>query len=250
MSTGGYQACFPAKDRFDNLLVFSFLNSFHTFIQNLDRFAKQDCFAEQDSYPEPFQNRFIHKPTQPKHAQQEIVIEPLFNIFRMKIVLLLNICISFFLYSNAQHRIPFCRAVENGNFKKVERLVKKESRKVKRGIAFDNGPGSRMQVSLMEGLDSLTAWLSGMSCVEDAFWDKCETKIGIYPGWSVIGVRFRVDGKIQEKCFHFQEGTTGTINIFGWRPRISRMRNLLIYKRMYDCPGFIVRQRESCSGNR
>ena len=114
---------------------------------------------------------------------------------------------------------------------------------------FYNGPGSGMQISHVEGLDSLTEWLSEMPCVEDAFWDKCQHKPAIYPGWSIIGVKFRSKGQVLEKCFHFQEGTTGTINIFGWRPHVLRMRNLLIYKRMFDCPGFIIRQREVCSGN-
>jgi len=160
----------------------------------------------------------------------------------------------FFLASGtsalAQDNNHFCKAVEKGNFNKVERLIKKESRKVKKGISFYNGPGSGMLVSHVTGLDSLTSWLAEKPCVEDAFWDKCQVKISIYPGWSVIGAKFIVNGKIQEKCFHFQEGTTGTINIFGWRPHVLRTRNLLIYKRMYDCPGFIIRQREVCSGNR
>lgn len=140
----------------------------------------------------------------------------------------------------------FCRAVQNGNYRKVERIIKHEARKYRHGVEYDNGPGSGMQVTHTPGLDSLTSWLQQMPCVKDAFWDKCSKKCAIYPGWASIGVLFDQEGQTIAKCFHFQLGTTGSLYLFGWRPHILPMKDHLLYKKMRDCPGFIDRERRKC----
>lgn len=146
--------------------------------------------------------------------------------------------------SYGQDNSSFCRVVEKEKFGKVERIIKRmikeipESRDYTDTLSFE----PRMD----ENVESLTQWFKGFSCVEDAFQDKCQNKISIYPGWSIIGVKFRTRSGLVEKCFSIQLGTTGTINLFGWRPKIGRMKNKLVYKRMYDCPGFIVEQKRNC----
>jgi len=95
-------------------------------------------------------------------------------------------------------------------------------------------------------LDTLTRWLKNMPCVEDAVRDKCQQKELIYPGSSSVGVKFKTSEGIVEKCFWIQEGTTGNVNIFGWKPHIFKSRNILRYKKMYDCKGFIELQRQNC----
>ncbi len=149
-------------------------------------------------------------------------------------------------YSSAQSDIAFCKAVRHGNYQKVERIIKHETRKYRHGIEYDNGPGSGIQVTHTPGLDSLTAWLQNLPCVKDACWDKCSYKCAIYPGWASIGVLFDQNGQTIAKCFTFQLGSTGTIRIFGWRPHVLPMKDLLLYKRMRDCPGFIEREKKKC----
>ena len=146
----------------------------------------------------------------------------------------------------AQENCSFCKAVGNERFNKVERLIRKEVRKHRDGISFYNGPGSGMLVSHVTGIDSITRWLSGKPCVQAAAWDKCVAKISIYPGGSVIGVIFKTRSGEVEKCFKLQEGTTGTLHIFGWRPQVFRAKNLLLYKKMYDCEGFTIQQIIHC----
>lgn len=153
-----------------------------------------------------------------------------------------------FLFNSAfsQDNCIFCRAVENKNFNKTERIFKREIKKYKHGIKYDNGPGSGIQISHVAGLDSLTAWLKNKPCVADAYWDRCQSKIAIYPGWSSIGVKFKTKSGEIEKCFYIQEGTLGITDIFGWRPHVFKTRNILVYKKMYDCLGFIEQQKKEC----
>jgi len=140
----------------------------------------------------------------------------------------------------------FCKAVEKGNFKKAERIFKRQVKKRKGGTAYYNGPGSGYQITHFYNLDTLTMWLKNMPCVEDAVWDKCQQKEMIYPGSSSVGVKFNTKKGIVEKCFWIQEGTTGNVNIFGWKPHIFKSRDILRYKKMYDCKGFTELQRKNC----
>ncbi len=148
--------------------------------------------------------------------------------------------------SFCQNGTTFCKAVEKMNFKKVERQVKKVIHKNKVRRTYFNGETSRNQIILSSCLDSMTNWFKKQDCVEDAFWDKCQTKAAIYPGWSSIGVKFRTKKGIIEKCFLIQEGTTGQINFIGWKPKIFKPKKILVYKKMYDCEKFIEQQKMSC----
>ena len=103
-----------------------------------------------------------------------------------------------------------------------------------------------MQINHQYTIDTLTMWLKNKSCIEDAFGDKCQTKISIYPGWAIIGAIFKTKKGMLEKCFYIQEGTTGSIQLFKWRFPFFKMKNKLIYKKMYDQPGFIEQQKKNC----
>jgi hypothetical protein len=146
----------------------------------------------------------------------------------------------------AQRSNSFCKAVENANFNKTERIFKREIKKWKHGVKYDNGPGSGIQINHTPGLDSLTNWLKDKRCVEDAYWDKCQLKELLYPGRASIGAKFKTRNGIVEKCFYIQEGTLGQISIFGWRPHVRKARNILVYKKKYDCAGFIEKQEKEC----
>lgn len=97
--------------------------------------------------------------------------------------------------------------------------------------------------------DSIINELQRLECVDDVFWDKCQAKALLYPGKSAIGVRCKTNTGIVEKCFIIQEGTTGQINIFGWRPKIFKSKQKLKYKGTYDCEGFVEDQKKNCQIN-
>jgi hypothetical protein len=169
-----------------------------------------------------------------------------FNLQEMKISI--SVILFFFLLNPAhpQKNCSFCNSVENGNFNKAERIFKREIKKYRYGTKYDNGPGSGIQTKYTSSFDSLTNWLKYKRCVEDAYWDKCQIKEDIYPGWSSIGVKFKTSNGTFEKCFYIQEGTLGQIYFFGWRPKVFKARNILVYKKMYDCSGFIEQQKKEC----
>jgi hypothetical protein len=154
----------------------------------------------------------------------------------------------FFVLQNAfsQDEKAFCKAGYNMNFKKTERILHKVIKENRKGQVFFNGARSGYQTNLAPSLDSITNWLKRQECVEDAFRDKCQMKEAIYPGYSSIGVKFKTKNGMIEKCFLIQEGTTGQINIFGWKPKIFKSKTILVYKKMYDCGNFIEQQRINC----
>ncbi len=146
----------------------------------------------------------------------------------------------------AQSHSKCCKAIENENFKKVERLLQQQVRHHKNGQRYYNGEGSGYQTNFTPALDSITNWFKNQNCVVDAYWNKCQNKIAIYPGWSVIGVKFKTKKGIVEKCYSIQQGTTGKINLLGWRPKLFKTKNKLVYKKSYDCEGFIELQKLNC----
>jgi hypothetical protein len=91
----------------------------------------------------------------------------------------------------AQSNTKLCKATEKEHFKKIQRLLKQQVRHHKNGQRYYNGEGSGYQTNFTPALDSITNWFKNQSCVVDAYWDRCESKIAIYPGWSVIGVKFK-----------------------------------------------------------
>ncbi|MFT3682057.1 MAG: hypothetical protein QM791_17410 [Ferruginibacter sp.] len=168
----------------------------------------------------------------------------------MRILVSFFAIITFVNIGFSQVNQAFCEAAAKGNFNKVERLFKREIKKRSNGTSYDNGPGSGMQITHQYNLDTLIMWLKSQPCVEDAYWDKCETKISIYPGWVVIGAKFKTEQGITEKCFHLQQGTTGNINIFGWKAHLFKRQHKLVYKKMYTCDGFIEKQRSICNSQK
>jgi hypothetical protein len=165
---------------------------------------------------------------------------------RKSLLFLFTLLFLSILSLNAQNDCSICKSVENGKFNKIEHFIKKEVRKYKNGIEFFNGPGSGMQVSHSENLDTICEKLRQFPCVEDAYWDKCAMKASIYPGWAVIGVRLKTNNGVVEKCFHIQMGTMGNVNFFGCKFHVFKYRSILKYKKMYDSEGFIEKERENC----
>ncbi len=165
----------------------------------------------------------------------------------MKYVILFLFLFNFSPSSIAQLDLKICKAVKCNNFKKVDRLVKRQIKSIP--ISEEKGIKDSSYVSMDKNIELLTQWFKNMECIQDAFDDRCQNKIMIYPGWSIIGVMFKIGNESIERCFSIQKGTTGTINIFGWRPKISRSKNKLVFKVSYECPGFIIDQKRICVKN-
>jgi hypothetical protein len=125
-------------------------------------------------------------------------------------------------------------------------MVNKAIYKNRKGVIYFNGEGSGYQINFSSSLDSITYWLKRQDCVLDAFWDKCQDKIAIYPGHSSIGIQFNTKTGITEKCFLIQEGTNRQLNLFGWKPKLFKPKKILLYKKMYDCENLIELQKKNC----
>ena len=146
----------------------------------------------------------------------------------------------------AQADCRFCNAIAKNNFKKAGRIFKHQVKLRQNGTAYFNGPGSGMQITHQYNIDTLTQWLNSQTCITDAMSDKCQMKTDGYPGHTTIGFKLVTKVGAIEKCFLLQEGTTGQINFFGWRPHLFISTNKLIYKGIVDCPGFVYQQKINC----
>jgi hypothetical protein len=149
---------------------------------------------------------------------------------------------------HAQDAQRFQRALNAKSEKAMDRWVKRELHRHREGHLITTPSGSYL--SHASTFDSLVAFMRRQPGVEDAAWDKCIGKIDIWPGHSNIGLRWHARGRIIERCWNIQEGILGTINLFGWRPRVRKTREHLKYKRALECPGFVEQQRRYCLGTR
>ncbi len=147
---------------------------------------------------------------------------------------------------HAQDAKRFQRALNARSEKAMDRWVKHEIHRHRNGQLITTPSGSYL--SHAPTFDSLVAFMRRQPGVEDAAWDKCMGKIDIWPGHSNIGLRWHARGRIIERCWNIQEGILGTINLFGWRPRVRKSREQLRYKNARECPGFVEQQRKYCEG--
>jgi hypothetical protein len=99
-------------------------------------------------------------------------------------------------------------------------------------------------VNYMQAQDAILNAVSNLDFVGDAFFDYCETKIAVYPGWAVLGVIILTDDIPVEKCYRIQVGEINDFNL-----PIGRMghSDWLVYKNNYVLPGFIQHQRDLCT---
>ena len=144
----------------------------------------------------------------------------------------------------AQDAQRFQRALASGNERAMDRWMKSEIHRVRKGQQVTT-PSSSYTVH-DPSHDSLVAFLRRQPGVEDAAWDKCIGKLDVWPGHSTIGLRWSDGTVVHERCWTVQEGIPGTINLFGWRPKVRKSRAYLKYKRARTCPGFVEQQRNYC----
>lgn len=144
----------------------------------------------------------------------------------------------------AQDAKRFQRALASGNERALDRWMKRELHHQRKGHLVTTSSGTYTDHA--STYDSLVAFLRLRPGVEDAAWDKCINKIDIWPGHSSIGLRWRVGDLVHERCWTVQEGIPGTIELFGWRPKVRKDRQHLKYERAGSCPGFVEQQRKYC----
>ncbi|HRH71422.1 MAG TPA: hypothetical protein PLB89_18120 [Flavobacteriales bacterium] len=145
----------------------------------------------------------------------------------------------------AQDPATFARAINSGNTKKLDRWMKRELHRQRKGH-LQITPSASYYVH-DPTFDTLVAFIREQPGVSDAAWDKCIGKIDIWPGHSRIGLRFDMNGSVHERCYSVQEGIPGVIRLPGWRPRVRKDREHLKYLVASDCPGFVEEQRRHCA---
>ena len=148
----------------------------------------------------------------------------------------------------AQNDYQFAQVIKRGNVRAIdrymERLIAREGKDVRPGSTMHPLGGAEGRIGeLWSTLRSPTG-VAHLDC------DRCVVKPAIWPGQWRLGVVFRTkDGHsedVLERCYTIQGGRTGTVNIFGWRPRIRSARDDLQLINVCSCPGFVEAQRALC----
>lgn len=133
-----------------------------------------------------------------------------------------------------------CKAVYEEDWTKVHKLVRKQ---IKQWSYLDTSLG---YPSYSMAIDSLVAIFLQSPCVEEAFADKCAIKISIWPGTSVVGIKFSGHDGTSEFCYTIQEGQMRAIRINGILHIPLKGREKLVYQGSGRCKGFIEEQRRLC----
>ncbi|MBK9176798.1 MAG: hypothetical protein IPM46_10795 [Flavobacteriales bacterium] len=148
------------------------------------------------------------------------------------------------MFASAQDAKRFQRALNSANERAIDRWMQREIHRVRKGHIVTT-PSASYTVHAPTH-DSLVAFLRRQPGVLDAAWDKCMTKILIWPGHSTIGMRWQKDDQVFERCWSVQEGIPGTINLFGWHARLRKSREQLRYTSARRCMGFVEEQKTLC----
>ena len=157
----------------------------------------------------------------------------------------------FFLFALpawAQNDYRFAQIIKRGNVREIDRYMKRLIHREGKDVR----PGSYLHpLGGAEGrIQELWYSLRKQIGVSDLDWDLCVAKPAIWPGQWTLGVVFRTkEGRGEdnvERCYTIQGGRMGTLNIFGWRPRIRRARDDLKLISVHSCPGFVEAQRALC----
>ncbi|MBL7937850.1 MAG: hypothetical protein JNL43_00705 [Flavobacteriales bacterium] len=162
----------------------------------------------------------------------------------MRWLVVLFICITTVV--DAQDSKSFAKALQHDTPRALDRWMKRELHRQRKGVLVTT-PSSSYTIH-SPTYDSLTTWLRRQPGVVDAEWDRCISKLMLWPGHSTIGVQVRLGGVLHERCYTVQEGRPGTINLPGWRPKVRKSREELKFVGVRESPGFVTEQRGYCEG--
>jgi len=157
------------------------------------------------------------------------------TLIRMNLLPLMFVLISINLFAQNCH---LCKAVEKGNFKRVEKIIKNKLIERKYGDQINNG--NAIYTSYNNVYDDLVVWLTQKKCVDLAAWDKCQIKILPYPSYATIGVIFKTQNNEVEITFHIQEGHSSRLKYW------LHARERLYYLSMEEVNGFVKKQISLC----
>ncbi|MHC1707019.1 MAG: hypothetical protein AB9842_05795 [Bacteroidales bacterium] len=161
------------------------------------------------------------------------------------LVFLLNFQV--FAFAQSHEDCFFCQAVRKGDFRSVERQFKWEVKLRKHGTLINN----TYYVHNTQ-VQELVDWLSSHPVVIEATQEKCACHISIYPGWTYVGARFQTNKGIEEKSFHIQLGKILRFNSYirmipcTNHLNIKLSKDVMVYKKMHDSPGFCEQQKLNC----
>lgn len=148
-------------------------------------------------------------------------------------------------HSHAQDAQRFGRALMAEDHKALDRWMKRELHHKRKGTLVSMPSGNCVMHHAT--FDSLASWLRRQPGVDDAGWDRCATKIAIWPGHSTIGLRWRTASGNHERCYLVQEGRHGAVRLLGMRFQLRRNREILVHKGAHGCTGFVEEQRRICA---
>jgi hypothetical protein len=121
--------------------------------------------------------------------------------------------------------------VEKGDFDKVEKIVKKEIKALRRLKAL---PGNR------EKLDSLENWFNAQTCVKRAYWDKNTAYTLITLTFTrTMGVEYVVKDSVVEKCYRIRTEKQRYGDQLYWEMGWDIPDNRLTFLGSSECSGFI-----------
>lgn len=162
------------------------------------------------------------------------------------LILILVLVPLFALGDNDYH---FAQAIKKGNVRRIDRHMKRfihrEGKEVRASSYLHALGGAEDRIG------GLYASLRTQIGVIQLDWDRCVAKPAIWPGTWTLGVVYRTrDGlsdQVLERCYTIQGGRPGRINLFGWRPRIRKVRNDLRVINVRSCPGYVEEQERICT---
>ena len=132
-----------------------------------------------------------------------------------------------------------CTAVNKDDFKRIEKIFKKKLLERKYGYLVTNE--NTTYTAYNNVYNNLVIWLMQKECVELAAWDKCQTKIQLYPSYATLGVIFKTQNKPVEVTFHVREGHPSIM-----KHRLNA-RERLYFLGMKNGDGFVENQISLCN---
>ncbi|MEZ4740797.1 MAG: hypothetical protein R2818_15900 [Flavobacteriales bacterium] len=153
------------------------------------------------------------------------------------------------MFAVAGNDYHFAQVIHKGNVRRIDRHMKRFIEREGR----DFKPASYMQPlgGAEWAIAGVYEQLRGQIGILEMDWDRCAIKPAIWPGTWTLGVVYRTgEGRsheVLERCYVIQGGRMGTINIFGWRPRIRGPRDRLKVIGTSSCPGYIEAQHQLCT---
>lgn len=138
------------------------------------------------------------------------------------------------------------RAIKSGKVHRIDRhmkrLIHREGKDFRAPGSLHAQGGAEARIAHVHGV------LRGQIGVVQVDHDRCAIKPAIWPGTWTLGVvyRTREASQMLERCYVIQGGRLGTVDLFGWRPRVRKARNDLRVVSMRSCPGFLAEQERIC----